>query len=150
MAERGGDIPLVRVPTLPTTSSPLHQLSIVLIQHCFLLLSRSSFSLTIAIASYINILFRALSLNKLSPTPAILIGIMLPGFVESGYKRYKRDTSTFTTWLSEAGKECGYKSQALKGNRAPKLQDGPFVVPLKELVPLAKAIAKSESPSVFG
>ncbi len=33
--------------------------------------------------------------------------IMLPGFLESTYKRYKSDTSIFIKWLSENAKLCG-------------------------------------------
>jgi len=33
---------------------------------------------------------------------------MLPGFLESTYKRYKNDTSVFIKWLYEAGSRCGY------------------------------------------
>lgn len=33
---------------------------------------------------------------------------MLPGFLESRYKRYKNDTSTFIKWLYEASQKCGY------------------------------------------
>lgn len=33
---------------------------------------------------------------------------MLPGFLESTYKKYKNDTSIFVKWLCEAGSKCGY------------------------------------------
>jgi hypothetical protein len=33
---------------------------------------------------------------------------MLPGFLDSTYKRYKTDSSTFVRWLFENGTRCGY------------------------------------------
>jgi hypothetical protein len=33
---------------------------------------------------------------------------MLPGFLESTYKKYKNDTSVFIKWLCENGSKCGY------------------------------------------
>jgi len=75
---------------------------------------------------------------------------MLPPFVESTRKRYKRYTSTVIKWLSETGKECGYEKQAGKGKTAPKSQSGCFIHSPKELLHLAEAIAKSESPLIIG
>ena len=33
---------------------------------------------------------------------------MLPGVLESTYKKYKNDTSIFLKWLYETGSKCGY------------------------------------------
>ncbi|MCJ1291086.1 hypothetical protein MMC34_002629 [Xylographa carneopallida] len=35
---------------------------------------------------------------------------MLPEFLESSYKRYKADTTVFTTWLAETAAKCGFVS----------------------------------------
>lgn len=35
---------------------------------------------------------------------------MLPDILAGSYKRYKQDTTVFTTWLSQAAIACGYKS----------------------------------------
>lgn len=43
---------------------------------------------------------------------------MLPEFLTSSYKRYKEDTSVFTTWLSQTAKACGYRPST-KPNTAP-------------------------------
>jgi len=34
---------------------------------------------------------------------------MLPGFLDSTYKRYKNDTSVFLKWLCDSGSKCGYQ-----------------------------------------
>jgi hypothetical protein len=39
---------------------------------------------------------------------------MLPSFLDSTYKRYKTDTSTFVRWLSETAQKCGYTSIAVE------------------------------------
>jgi len=74
---------------------------------------------------------------------------MLPVFVQSGYKRYKKDTSIFIKWLVETAKECGYEMQDVKKKTAPKSQSW-RIVPLKDIIPLAEAIARSESPLIVG
>lgn len=107
---------------------------------------------------------------------------MLPKFLESTYKRYKKDTSTFLKWLRESGEKCGYKidtsveqtdkvtlkAPKLKG-RARKLakeaaasnassksatvpvsKDNPVQIPMKQLLPLAQAIANCDSPLITG
>jgi hypothetical protein len=39
---------------------------------------------------------------------------MLPGFLESTYKKYKNDTSIFVKWLCEAGFKCGYATSIVQ------------------------------------
>jgi hypothetical protein len=45
---------------------------------------------------------------------------MLPSFLDSTYKRYKTDTSTFVKWLFENGTRCGYTPSS---QGPPKLED---------------------------
>jgi hypothetical protein len=53
---------------------------------------------------------------------------MLPGFLESTYKKYKNDTSLFVKWLCEAGSKCGHAISIVKtaqgepATKAPRLK----------------------------
>jgi hypothetical protein len=109
--------------------------------------------------------------------PSLILTIMLPAFLDSTYKRYKRDTSIFITWLYENAQKCGYKptnppqakatepasvkgprlkgkarKQAKQGGAAepsPKTaKEEHFVVAIKELIGLADTIVESQTPAV--
>ncbi|KAI9640150.1 hypothetical protein NHQ30_011387 [Ciborinia camelliae] len=98
---------------------------------------------------------------------------MLPEYLDSTYKRYKEDTSTFIKWLSKTGQSCSYtpnksstpivepapKSSRLKGKarKAAKQSSSslpatatelhPQIVDIKDILPLAKAIIDSKFPA---
>ena len=42
---------------------------------------------------------------------------MLPDFLANSYKKYKQDTTLFTTWLAKAAKSAGYKPRAKEEGR---------------------------------
>ncbi|KAL8689263.1 MAG: hypothetical protein Q9224_004679 [Gallowayella concinna] len=48
---------------------------------------------------------------------------MLPDFLAGSYKRYKQDTTLFTTWLAKAAASAGYKPNATK--QSPSQQPEP-------------------------
>ncbi len=47
-------------------------------------------------------------LSVIRPTFELSKLSMLPGFLESTYKKYKNDTSLLVKWLCEAGSRCGF------------------------------------------
>ena len=50
---------------------------------------------------------------------------MLPGFLESTYKKYKNDTSIFVKWLCEAGSKCGYAISTAQTVKEEPVAKGP-------------------------
>jgi len=72
---------------------------------------------------------------------------MLPLPLLGRYARYKKDTSTFATWLQDAATTCGYhytteKEQA-KQKKKGALVSSKITCPVKELLSQAKAVAES-------
>jgi len=63
------------------------------------------------------------------------------------YARYKKDTSTFATWLQDAATTCGYQYTMEKEQTKQKKKSAsvPSKIncPVKELLSQAKAVAKS-------
>lgn len=44
---------------------------------------------------------------------------MLPGFLDSAYRKYKNGTSIFTKWIFETTQKCGYSTPAKVAQSAP-------------------------------
>jgi hypothetical protein len=68
---------------------------------------------------------------------------MLPGFLESTYKKYKNDTSLFVKWLCETGSKCGYAIGTVKTAKEEPLAKAP------RLKGKARKQAKKESNGEF-
>jgi len=72
---------------------------------------------------------------------------MLPLPLLGRYGRYKKDTSTFATWLQDAAIACGYhpttEMEQTKQKKKSASAHSKFTYPVKELLSQAKAVAKS-------
>ncbi|TEA17734.1 hypothetical protein C8034_v010026 [Colletotrichum sidae] len=89
---------------------------------------------------------------------------MLPSPLVSTYQRYKKDTDAVASWLASTAKACGYPADLLgppeppkpkrKGKKKkpvskPRLDaQSPYVVAIKDFIPLAQHIAASKKPVV--
>ena len=71
------------------------------------------------------------------------------------YQRYKKDTSTFVTWLSQAAHACGYLLPTVPSNSRVQ-QDSEFPAaparfgfPVREILVQAKLVAESAIPALL-
>lgn len=67
---------------------------------------------------------------------------MLPGFLDSAYKKYKNDTSIFIQWLSDNGQKCGYTLKS--GANASRPLPGAASVKTARLKGKARKAAKQQ------
>lgn len=75
--------------------------------------------------------------------PAVLDDSMLPEILTGSYKKYKGDTSIFLTWLAEASKACGFKTNS---NKQDALPISPNIPKEPKLKGRARKLARDAAP----